>query len=465
MTLSPPATLVRSRKALTVSPLKTSAPLGAAMAFMGIDGCLPLFHGAQGCTAFSLVMMVRHFREAIPLQTTAMNEVTTILGGLENIEQALLNITKRTHPKVIGLITTGLTETRGEDMVGDLKTIRQRNPVLDDTAVVLTSTPDFSGGLETGWGKAVSAMIATLVPAGPQPRDAERVTVLAGCHLTPGDIEELRDIIEAFGLRPTILPDLSGSLDGHLPETWVPTTLGGTPLEEIQTLGRAARTIAIGEHMRISGALLEERTGVPTTFLDRVTGLEAVDTLMSLLAEISGRPVPMRLRRQRSQLIDALMDSHFSFGGSRLALAGEPDLVWTLGTLVSGLGARLQAVVTSVDAPFLAGLDTEEVVVGDLEDLAERAGGCDLMIANANARLPAERAGVALFRAGFPILDRLGVAHRVALGYRGTRDTVFALGNALIEAAQAGHDHTAHPANTNRAEEGADHGRSPLALG
>ena len=76
------AIVTSNNKPLSASPLKLSAPLGAAMAFMGIEGCMPLFHGSQGCTAFALVMLVRHFREAIPLQTTAMNEVSTILGGI-----------------------------------------------------------------------------------------------------------------------------------------------------------------------------------------------------------------------------------------------------------------------------------------------------------------------------------------------------------------------------------------------
>ena len=37
----------------------------------------------------------------------------------------------------------------------------------------------------------------------------------------------LRDVIEAFGLTPLFLPDISGSLDGHVPEEFTPTTLGG----------------------------------------------------------------------------------------------------------------------------------------------------------------------------------------------------------------------------------------------
>ena len=72
------ATVTTSKKACTVNPLKMSQPIGAALAFLGLDKCMPLMHGSQGCTAFGLVLFVRHFREAIPLQTTAMNEVTTI---------------------------------------------------------------------------------------------------------------------------------------------------------------------------------------------------------------------------------------------------------------------------------------------------------------------------------------------------------------------------------------------------
>ena len=63
------------------------------------------------------------------------------------------------------------------------------------------------------------------------------MNVLPGCHLTPGDLEELRDVIEAFGLEPLFLPDLSGSLDGHIPDEFTPTTLGGIGLVEIRAMG------------------------------------------------------------------------------------------------------------------------------------------------------------------------------------------------------------------------------------
>ena len=91
------AHVVESKKACAVNPLKMSQPLGAAYAFMGLESCMPLMHGSQGCTSFGVVLLVRHFKEAIPLQTTAMNEATTVMGGYDNIEKAVLARGLRSH--------------------------------------------------------------------------------------------------------------------------------------------------------------------------------------------------------------------------------------------------------------------------------------------------------------------------------------------------------------------------------
>ena len=90
-----------------------SQPIGGALAFMGLRGSMPLLHGSQGCTSFGLVLFVRHFREAIPLQTTAMSEVATVLGGYRNVEQAVLTIDNKTKPAMIGICSTGRHRDQG----------------------------------------------------------------------------------------------------------------------------------------------------------------------------------------------------------------------------------------------------------------------------------------------------------------------------------------------------------------
>jgi nitrogenase molybdenum-iron protein NifN len=459
------ADVVTRRKALAVNPLKSSAPLGGALAFLGIDRCLPLFHGGQGCTAFALVLLVRHFREAIPLQTTAMNEITTILGGADNVEQAIDNIYKRAQPRLIGLCSTALTETRGEDMAGDLRLMRARRAAdWPDLEVVFASTPDYTGGLQEGWAAATTAMIEALVRPECGPRLPRQVNVLAGSHLTPGDVEALREIVESFELTPIMLPDLSGSLDGHVPDRYIPTTYGGTSVDDIRRMGRSALTLAIGEHMRGPAEALRGRTGVPVRVFDRLTGIEAVDSLMVALMEASGRPVPETERRRRSQLADAMLDAHFFYGGKRVALAAEPDLLLALATLFADLGAEVGAAVSTVNGPALARVPADSVLIGDLDDLEQAAAGCDLMVTHAHGRQAAARLGIPLLRAGFPVFDRLGAAHRVSVGYRGTRDLVCEIGNILMDAEAAHHGPARHTPPHFASKEDEDDGRHRASL-
>jgi nitrogenase molybdenum-iron protein NifN len=436
------ATVSESRKACTVNPLKMSQPLGACFAFMGMDNCMPMMHGSQGCTSFGLVLLVRHFKEAIPLQTTAMNEVSTILGGLENIEQAVLNIKKRANPSFIAIASTGLTETKGDDVDGYLKLIhRKHGETLAGTKIVYVSTPDYVGAFEDGWAKAVTCVVdAFAVPS--EEKDTRQINILPGCHLTSADIDELREIIASFGLNAIVLPDISGSLDGHIPENFTPTTLGGTTLDQMQRMGASVATLAIGSHMTAAAVALEDRTGVPYRVFERVTGLGAVDALMHYLSELSGQPVIAKYRRQRGQLQDAMLDAHFWVGSRKFAIGAEPDLLAALAWTAHEMGGEVLAAVTTTHSPVLAGLPCTEVLIGDLEDLELRAKahGCEILLTHSHGRQAAERLAIPLLRTGVPMFDRLGAAHVLMAGYRGTRELITLWANTLLEA-----EHQAQP--------------------
>lgn len=425
------AAVVESKKACAVNPLKMSQPLGASLAFLGLDACMPVMHGSQGCTSFGLVLLVRHFKEAIPLQTTAMNEVTSILGGYDNIEAALLNIRKRAAPKIIAICSTGLTETKGDDVDGYIVTVRKRKPELAGTEIVYVSTPDYVGAFEDGYKHAVTAIIRTLVK--PLPPKPDQVTLLPGSHLSPADIDELREIIEAFGLSVVVLPDVSGSLDGHIPPDWRGTTLGGTTLEQIRATGASALTIGVGEQTREGALALQEIAGTPLEIFERLTGLECNDRFLQRLAQLSGRAVPPKYRRQRSQLLDAMLDGHFYTGGINVAIGAEPDLLLAVGGLLHDMGAELRCCISTTKSASHALLPAQQVILGDLEDLEQGAKDCDLLITHAHGRQAAQRLGKPLLRVGFPVFDRIGNANRCQVGYRGTMALVFEIANLMLE--------------------------------
>ncbi len=154
-----------------------------------------------------------------------------------------------------------------------------------------------------------------------------RVNVLPGSHLTPGDIEELREIVEAFGLEPSFLPDLSGSLDGHIPDDFTPTTIGGITVQEIAGLGRASWTIAIGEQMREAAEALEEKTGTPFRLFDRLTGLLPNDAFVAFLARSAASRCP---QSSAASAASSRRDARraFPFGNKKIAVGAEPDLLF-----------------------------------------------------------------------------------------------------------------------------------------
>ncbi len=432
---------VRKRnRALSVSPLKVSQTVGAALAFLGFHRAIPMLHGAQGCTAFGKVFFVRHFREPIPLQTTAIDQVSAVMGSGDNVIEGLKTLCSKSRPALIGVPTTALSETQGSDVHMAVREFRQQYPEYDDVAIVPLSAPDFSGSMESGFAAATRAIIEQLVPpaaqSGTRPgRRRRQVNVLVGAALTPGDIEALKDLIELFGLRPVVVPDLSDSLDGHLSDQdFSPLTVGGTPLGELAHLGDALATLVIGPSLAAAADVLHQRTGVPDHRFDHLMGLQAVDDLVLLLQRLSGQPVPERLERQRAQLQDAMLDTHFMLGLARFAIAGEADLVHGFTDLLAGMGAATVAAVVPANAAVLQRVACAQVQIGDLGDLEALAvaNGAQVLIGSSHAAEPAHRLGLPLLRAGFPQYDRVGGYQRTWIGYQGARQTLFELANTLL---------------------------------
>jgi nitrogenase molybdenum-iron protein NifN len=430
------AEILKRSKPLAVNPLKASQPTGAALAFLGLRNCIPMLHGSQGCTAFGKVFFVRHFREPIPLQTTAMDQVSTIMSADENVIEGLRVICEKNAPDVIGLPTTGLSETQGVDIKRLVREFREKHPQFAATAVVPVNTPDFSGCLETGFALAMEAIIEVMVQESALVgRRHKQVNVLCSSMLTPGDTEAIRDWVEAFGLRPVMLPDIGDSLDGHLIDAeTTPLTLGGTPKSEISSMGESVATLVIGRSLAKAADLLKERTGVPDHRFDHLLGLDACDAFTMALAEISGQPVPARIDRQRAQLQDAMVDTHFMTGFLRVGIAADPDLLLGLGQFLAGVGAEIVAAVSPARAEVLAEVPAAAVRIGDLEDLERGAleHRAQLLISNSHAAPAAERLQIPLLRAGFPQYDWVGGYARTWVGYRGARAALFDIANLFL---------------------------------
>jgi len=414
-------------KPLQVNPIRLSQPMGATLAFLGVDRCMPLMHGGQGCTSFTKVYLTRHFCEPIAIQTTAVTDVTAILdGGDYSIVESVKNITAKVTPSLVGLHTTGLTETKGDDIRGVASKI--------DFPLVWVNTPDYEGGLESGWALAARAMIEQLAEP-TEVIDDDRVLILPHVSLTPVEVEKIKEFIAGFGFDVLALPDLSTSLDGHLGEKQSALSSGGITVEELRGVAEAGLVISIGQSMHsCGGALLKKNPFIRHYHFDHLQGLEATDALAALLLEESGRNLPPPgVVRWRKRLQDAMLDSHFSLGQTKFLLAGEADQIAGMAQALAEAGGRVPLAFAASESPQSQKIRANGVLAGDLEDVENFRDMYDLVVSNGHAEALAHRYGKGLILRGFPNWEQVGNQLKNDVLYEGGTYFLFECANAATE--------------------------------
>ena len=293
--------------------------------------------------------------------------------------------------------------------------------------MIRITTPDYDGGLETGYARAVEAIVG-IAECGVRNAELRQVNVLVGSHLTPGDIAELRETMEAFGMKPIILPDLS-ALDGSR-QGFSPLAVGGTTIEELNTMGSSDFTIALGTSMGPAARLFQQKFGIEYRVFDGCAGLAATDGLMEILGRISGKPLPPRYERQRRVLVDAMRDAHFYFGGKKICIALEPDLAAQTSKWIDEMRATVGLAMIPTLSDAAERICAQEVQIGDLFSIT---GEFDALISNSHAQSTAKRLGVPLYEMGFPVYKTIGYTSKVTIGYRGTLTMINELANLMMK--------------------------------
>jgi nitrogenase molybdenum-iron protein NifN len=392
----------KSTKPLQINPIKMSQPMGATLAFLGIDGCMPLMHGAQGCTSLTKVYYTRHFSEPIAIQTSAVTDALVVLdGGDYSIIESVKNITKKVTPSVIGLYTTGLPETKGDDICGVAAKV--------EYPLVYVNTPDYEGGLESGWALTCRAIIEQLVEA-KTTTDKNKVVILPNVSLQPIEVEKIKDMVAAFGFTPLALPDLSTSLDGHLGDKQSALSSGGISVAEIKELADAALVITVGDSMlKAAAALVAKNPAMSHQHLAHLGGLLATDIFIEILLAASGNELPTpNIIQWRKRLQDAMLDSHFSLDQTRFLVVAEPDQIAGICQSLYETGGKVTLAISTVDSPQLEKVHADKVMVGDLEDAERCADEYDLIVGNFHCEALAHRLHKGLVTRGFPNWEQVG---------------------------------------------------------
>ena len=423
---------------------KLCAPLGASLVFRGIEGCVPLIHGSQGCATYIRRYVISHFKEPIDIASSNFSETTAIFGGADNLRIALDNLTRQYKPSAIGIASTCLSETIGDDVRLYLEQYKAANAGVEIPALIHASTPSYRGTHMEGYHEAVKATVAGLAVGGPK---SGRLNIIPG-FLSAADLRHLKEILDDFHLSYTMLPDYSETLDGESWSDYQKLSPGGTPVSSIRSMGRSAATIQLGRGLAsldTAASYLEETFGVKAVTLGIPIGIGETDRFFRAVEEISGAAMPKKYEKERGRLVDAYIDGHKAVSGKRAVIYGEADFVASMASFLDEIGivpalcasgASTRKFKETVSSGLAAG--HRDIMIrddSDFEDMLEicRNIGVDIVIGNSKGYYLSKNLNIPLVRAGFPIHDRIGGQRILHVGYEGTQQLFDRIVNALIE--------------------------------
>jgi nitrogenase molybdenum-iron protein NifN len=441
---------------------KQCAPLGACVAFRGIEGVLPMLHGSQGCATYIRRYLISHFREPVDIASSNFSEATTIFGGNRNFNTGIDNIISQYHPEVIAIASTCLSETIGEDVQRLISEYRDIHAGEKDLpAMIYASTPSYSGTHYDGFHEAVYAAVKSLACAGGA---GGKHINLFNNFISPEDIRHLKEVTGDFGTDTVLFPDYSQTLDGVSWDTCRRIPEGGTSLADLKRSASAMLSIELGyilnsggrngavrenRQSESAGEYLQKHFDVPCRRTGLPVGVNETDRFFDLLSAVSGKAMPQKYREQRGRLVDLYIDGHKYVSGKRAVIYGEEDMVVALASFAAETGIRPALCASGGESGRLE--DTLRNVLGDLyppdmivgqgmsfEQMESLMTGLkpDLMIGNSKGYYIARKMDIPLVRTGFPVHDRIGAAHTRTLGYEGAILLFEQIVNTILEEKQ-----------------------------
>ena len=437
-------------KAVTQNSCSYCTPLGASLAFRGIENTMTMLHGSQGCATYMRRFLISHFREPIDIASSSFTEETAIFGGGANLHLGLDNLILQYHPEVIAVASTCLSETIGDDMAMHVKEYLKKKSAESLPHIIPVSTPSYTGSHVEGFYLAVLALIRYFARG--RSSDSGPINLFPGM-VSCEDLRYLKEVLTAFGLPFVMVPDYSETLEGGNWEAHHPIPPGGTPCDVLNLTGTARASIEFGQviaRAQSAASYLAENHGVAAARIPLPIGIRCTDVFFQTIEEISGVSIPFSLRKNRGRLVDAYGDAHKYLFGKRAVIYGEDDFVLSLASFLLEIGMQLSVcggsgkgegfeekvmqLITDNDAetPIIyEGSDFKEI------EMAAMQKGTDIFIGNSKGYQIARSFDIPLVRVGFPIHDRIGGQRILHLGYKGALNLLDLITNEIIRTKQS----------------------------
>ncbi|TCK92905.1 nitrogenase molybdenum-iron protein NifN [Natranaerovirga hydrolytica] len=429
---------------LNVNPCKMCMPMGGSLAFKGIEKSMIIIHGSQGCSTYIRRHIAAHYNEPVDIASSSLTEEGTVYGGSSNLKKGLKNLIRLYQPSVIGVLTTCLAETIGEDIQGIIREFILEEDLEDKVHIIPVSTPGYQATQYEGYYYALRQMVENLAE---EVAHNEYINIVVS-DVTCEDIRELKRIASFFSDKIIILPDISDTLDAPYTSEYSKLLSGGTKINKIKLMGGARATVEIGALIKDAyspGKYLEETYGVPLYKISVPIGLEYVDEFIKALSQITHKTIPKELELERGRMLDGMIDSHKYNGEGVGAIFGSPELNLAISSLCIENGLTPKLVMTGSKSKKLKEIIEEkakrfhmETIVLEDSDFSTlqpmvKQCGINILIGSSDGKFVKEKVKVPLIRVGFPIHDQIGAQRKLNVGYKGSLRLLDEMTNTLMD--------------------------------
>jgi nitrogenase molybdenum-iron protein beta chain len=281
-----------------------------------------------------------------------------------------------------------------------------------------------------------------------------KINIVPGFETYLGNYRVMRRMLEEMGVEYSLLCDPTEVLDTPADGEYRMYS-GGTPIDEMKDAPNAIDTLLLQPWQLVKTKKFVETTwNQPATHINIPMGLEWTDEFLMKVSELTGKPTPASLAKERGRLVDMMTDSHAWLHGKRFALYGDADFAMGMTKFLQELGAEPTDVLVHhankrfkkaleklcADSPY--GQNTEVHTGRDLWHLRSLmfTNKPDFLIGNSYGKFiqrdtlhKGKQHEVPLIRIGFPIFDRHHLHRMTTLGYEGAMYILTTLVNAVLE--------------------------------
>jgi len=445
------------REALTVNPAKACQPLGAVLCALGFEKTLPYVHGSQGCVAYFRTYFNRHFKEPVSCVSDSMTEDAAVFGGQKNMYDGLENAKALYKPEMIAVSTTCMAEVIGDDLNAFIRNTKKEGHIPEEYPVPFAHTPSFVGSHVTGWDNMFEGIARYFTLNSMEDKVAgsnKKLNLVPGFETYLGNFRVMKRMMTEMGVEVSLLSDPSEVLDTPADGSFRMYS-GGTTQDEVKDAPNAFDTILLQPWQ-----LEKTKKYVQNTWKHEVPklnipmGLEWTDEFLMKVSEITGKPIPESLAKERGRLVDMMTDSHTWLHGKRFALYGDADFAMGMTKFLLELGAeptdvlvhhankRWRKAMEAILAESPYGQNTTIHIQKDLWHFRSLmfTNKPDFMIGNSYGKFiqrdtvtKGKEFEVPLIRIGFPIFDRHHLHRSTTLGYEGAMQILTTLVNNVLE--------------------------------